>query len=87
MLAEMTASHQKLQVIDHQDVKIFFEYGHFVICAIICQEELKTIRFKLREFITEFEALFSDILQAWNGNVGMLQPTKFLINKVFYLIN
>jgi hypothetical protein len=83
MLAEMTASHQKLQVIDHQDVKIFFEYGQFVICAIICQEELKTIRFKLKEFITEFELLFSDILQSWKGDMGIFQPTKFLINKVF----
>ena len=83
LLAEMTASHQKLQVIDHQDVKIFFEYGRFVICAIICQEELKTIRFKLQEFITEFEALYSEILQSWKGDVGIFQPTKFLINKVF----
>lgn len=83
LLAEMTASHQKLQIIDHQDVKIFFEYGRFVICAIICQEELKTIRYKLQEFITEFEALFADSLESWKGDVGMFRPTKFLINKVF----
>lgn len=83
LVAEMTASNQKLQVIDHQDVKIFFEYGRFVTCAIICQEELKTIRYKLKEFITEFEDLFIDSLQSWKGEVAMFRPTKSLINKVF----
>lgn len=83
MLSEMTASKQKLHIIDHEDVKIFFEYGEFVISALICEEERRTVSFKLREFTREFESFFKTALKSWNGNLDLFQPSKALIEKHF----
>ncbi len=83
ILAEMMQSEQRLATVDHQDVKILFEYGIYSTLALVVYENLHIHRSKLTSLNTQFETLFQDILAHWNGEVEIFLPAKQLIEKIF----
>ncbi len=83
LLKEMIQSDQKLQTIDHQDLKILFEYGGHSTIALVVHENLRIYRSKLVSLSTQFENLFQDVLAHWIGDVEVFLPAKQLINEIF----
>jgi hypothetical protein len=83
ILGEMVESQQKLRVVDHQDVKIIFEYGRFTTTALIAYENLRIYYSKLTALSTQFETLFGGVLAHWTGEVEVFHPTKGLVENIF----
>lgn len=83
ILGEMIESKQKLRNVDHQDVKILFEYGKFTTIALITYEDLRIYYLKLTSLSTQFENLFQDVLPNWTGETEIFLPTSRLIEEIF----
>ncbi|NVM05000.1 MAG: hypothetical protein HWN67_21945 [Candidatus Helarchaeota archaeon] len=83
ILAEMIQSKQTLKVVDHQDVKILFEYGTYSTLALVAFENLHIYHSKLALLIEKFENLFQDVLANWKGETEVFIPSKRLIEEIF----
>ncbi len=83
ILAEMVQSTKVLKVVDHQDVKIIFEYGTYSTIALIVDENFKIYHSKLTLLIAKFENLFQDFLSHWSGEVEVFIPSRRLIEEIF----
>lgn len=83
ILAEMIQSDKSLQVVDHEDVKILFEYGNYSTLALVVYENLHVYRSKLVTLINQFENLFQDILSHWTGDTSVFLPSRRLIEENF----
>jgi hypothetical protein len=83
ILAEMIKSTATLKVVDHEDVKLIFEYGPHCTLALIVYENLRIYHSKLLALRTRFERVFDEVLADWNGEVGVFLPTKQLIADLF----
>ena len=85
LLAEMIKSKDRLKTVDHQDLKILFEYGKFVIIALIVSENLHIYHSKLASLMDQFENFFQDVLSHWSGETDVFLPTQQMIKQVFEL--
>jgi len=83
LLGEMVQSKQNLKIVDHQDVKIIFEYGTYSTLALITFENLRIYHSKLALLIKEFENLYQDILSNWSGELKVFHPSIHLIEEIF----
>ena len=83
LLSEMVQSKKQLKVVDHQDVKIIFEYGTHSTLALIVHENLHIYHSKLTLLIEKFENLFHDVLIKWKGETKIFLPSKRLIEEIF----
>ncbi|MFX1298834.1 MAG: hypothetical protein ACFFD2_28745 [Promethearchaeota archaeon] len=83
LLAEMMQSEQKLKTVDHQDVKILFEYGKYSTIALVVHENLHIYKSKLTLLSTQFERMFQEVLPHWTGDVEVFLPAKQLIGDIF----
>ncbi|MFX0133206.1 MAG: hypothetical protein ACFFDN_06135 [Candidatus Hodarchaeota archaeon] len=83
VIAEMIQSKQTLKVIDHEDLKILFEYGNYSTLALITYENLRIYHSKLDSLIKQFENLFQDVLSDWKGETEVFRPSKRLIEEIF----
>lgn len=83
VLAEMMQSKKALKVVDHQDLKIIFEYGAYSTLALVVYENLRIYHSKLAALIVDFEHLFQDVLSQWKGEVTVFLPSKRLIESTF----
>ena len=76
-------SDKVLKVVDHQDVKIVFEYGTYSTLALVAFENLRIYHSKLASLIEKFENLFQDTLANWKGETEVFIPSKQLIEETF----
>jgi hypothetical protein len=83
ILGEIMESRQHLKIVDHEDVKIIFEYGQYTTMALIVYENLSIYHSKLASLRSQFEDLFQDILAHWAGEIEVFLPAKRLIEKTF----
>ncbi len=83
LLAEMIQSKQKLKVVDHQDIKIIFEYGNYSTIALVAFENLHIYQSKLASLTKQFEDLFQDVLINWRGETEVFLPSRRLIEEIF----
>ncbi len=82
ILAEMVQSKQTLKIVDHQDVKVIFEYGNYSTLALVAYENLRIYQSKLAILSQQFENLFQDVLSEWNGETEVFIPSKRLIAEI-----
>ena len=83
ILTEMVQSTKQLKVVDHQDVKIIFEYGLYSTLALITYENLHIYHSKLVTLINKFEQLFQDVLSHWKGDIEVFIPARRLVEEIF----
>lgn len=83
ILAEMVQSKEKLKVVDHQDIKIIFEYGTYSILALITYENLRIYHSKLAQLMKQFEKFYQDVFIHWSGEIEVFRPSKELIEEIF----
>ncbi len=72
-----------LKVFDFKDKKMVLEQGEHVSIAIIADSVSDSLDYVLHEFTRRFEAFFEKILQDWNGDSSVFEPTKVLIKSLF----
>lgn len=83
LLSEIVQTHETLQLIDYQNVKIMIEPGVNFVFILIIKEESSFLRYKLKLFTQEFSEFFKDVLPIWNNNIDIFKPTGTLIQKIF----
>ena len=74
---------KQLRKIDKEGANLIFTYGKYHITTLITSMDLPVLIKKLDEFSREFEHRFEPSLKSFAGNVGIFEPTKFLIEKYF----
>ncbi|MHA1297985.1 MAG: hypothetical protein ACTSO9_00920 [Candidatus Helarchaeota archaeon] len=85
LISEIVQSKQKLEVMDHKDVKIIFQYGKYLIAAIIVVEVLDIYRAKMKKLIDYLETLYESYLPTWDGDITQFQIVKPIIKRFFTL--
>ncbi len=85
LMASIIRSKDFVRVVDHQDIKIIFEYGQYATLALITTENLHIYHLKLANLRHLFEDFFQDILPKWDGKTDVFLPTKHLVREVFEL--
>ncbi|NVM02080.1 MAG: tetratricopeptide repeat protein [Candidatus Helarchaeota archaeon] len=80
---EMTKSIKKLTSIDHEDKKLIFSYGRFVISVMITEKYQPIMLKKLNHFVSNFESKYYYYLSTWDGNTKYFQDADDLLFDIF----
>ena len=85
LIDEIVQSKQKLRIMDHKDVKVIFQYGNYLIAAMIVDEVLDIYKTKLKKLINYLESLYETYLPTWDGDLTQFQIVKPIIKRYFTL--
>ncbi len=85
LLSEIVRTNEPLQLIDYQNMKIMLHQTTNLVFVLILKEESNFLQYKLRLFSQEFQSLFNETLEQWNGNIDIFKPTRALIQRIFEL--
>jgi len=66
LMASIIRSKNFVRVVDHQDLKLIFEYGKHATLALITTENLHIFHLKLANLRRLFEDFFQEILPKWD---------------------
>lgn len=83
IVKEMTGSVKRLKIIRQERKNIYLEYGNKVTVAIIAEEELKILFEKISRFTREFEEVFANVLESWDGNTEIFKIADSLTKRIF----
>ena len=59
------------------------EQGQHVFLAIITEQDNKTLREKMRNFLIEFEDAYEESLQNDIANISIYKPVKYMVESYF----
>ncbi|NVM30611.1 MAG: MFS transporter [Candidatus Helarchaeota archaeon] len=82
LIKESIHSEQKLESIDHGDVKILVEYG-IVNAAVIADKETPDLRVRLEKFLNRFVYDYREYLEAFTGDLRPFYQAYKLIEQYF----
>jgi hypothetical protein len=82
-MAEIIKSEDQLRTVDHQDLKLLFEYGTYTTIVLISSENLHVYHSKLTEFSLKFEEKYQDLLSRWSGEIYGFDQTTDIIEEIF----
>lgn len=85
LLSEIIGTDEPLHLIDYQNKKVILDQSSNVLFVLILKEESNYLQYKLRVFSQEFQSLFHETLQQWNGMIDVFKPTRSLIQRIFEL--
>ncbi|HUY01003.1 MAG TPA: hypothetical protein VMV49_15680 [Candidatus Deferrimicrobium sp.] len=83
LVKEMTSSKMHLKVLDHEDVKILFEYGLYTTTVLLAEADLQIYHDKLKTFVEEFESKFKQYLIKWTGSMIEFGPAAEIVVRIF----
>jgi hypothetical protein len=82
VLKEMNGK-EDVESVHLSDKDLIFNTHKSFIGVIIADEHLRSLQFRLQQFSQEFESIFQDILQTWDGNVNIFLPADVIADKIF----
>lgn len=84
MLKELTDSElEGLSVIKKRGKIVNIFSSKYVTGVIISSEEYDPIKVSLEKFVTQYEAIYKNVLENWDGNSEVFLPMKSLVKKMF----
>ncbi len=83
ILNEIAHNRNPLKVIEQEGFTILLEESQNIFVLVITIEELKIIRKKMKNFTTEFQEFFEDVLKMEIVDLRLYLPTKKLVEKHF----
>ena len=83
MISELIRSKSRLEIVDHQDKKVIFAYGEYLIAALIADDDLEIYRIKLKKLIESLEMLYKDVLRDWKGELFHFKPVRRILHTIF----
>ena len=83
IITELVKSKKKLEIVDHQDKKIIFAYGDYLIASLIADSYLEIYRRKLKKLLDHLEIIYHGILDQADQEVANLDPIKRAITRFF----
>ncbi|MFX0135984.1 MAG: tetratricopeptide repeat protein, partial [Candidatus Hodarchaeota archaeon] len=82
LIKEVTKNQTKIKIIEQEELCILLEYGHYINAALISDENLITLRNKLKELIQEVEDFFQEELENFQGNLSPFSKIDKFIQKI-----
>lgn len=83
VISNLIQSKEKLEIVDHGDKKIMFEYGDYTINVLIVDEILDILRIKLKNLTKDIETLYQNQLDSWDGDVDKFSLLKSITQQHF----
>ncbi|NVM03753.1 MAG: hypothetical protein HWN67_15595 [Candidatus Helarchaeota archaeon] len=83
MVSNLIQSKEHLEIVDHGDVKIMFDYGHNIVNVLIVDEVLEILKNKLKNLTKDIENLYQDVLSSWDGNLSAFTLLETIIQQNF----
>lgn len=82
-ITTLIKSKEHLEIVDHGDVKIMFEYGRNIINVLIVDEAIDILKEKLKKLTDDIENLYQDVLSSWDGNLSSFALLDTIIHENF----
>lgn len=83
IISDIIESDKHLDLVDHGDVKIIFEFGKYLINVLIADEDLEVLRGKLKKFTDQIEFIYDENLARWDGDLGQFEFLDPLVKAYF----
>ncbi len=83
LVQELTRNETKVKIVEQENMTILLEYGEFVNGALITEENLVTLKEKLKRLIEEVEQTYQEELKHFVGNVDLFTNMNELIENIF----
>ena len=83
MIQELTKKETKLKILEQEDITILLEHGKDITAALITEENLETLRSKLKQLIDELEKHFQTELETFDGDITVFSKAEKCVQKIF----
>ena len=83
LLLEKLTKKEGLSIIEQRGKYIIIDPGEFLFAAIICDENLASIRLLLHKFLTKIETIYNDVLSNWDHDLKVFEPIEDIAREFF----
>ena len=74
---------QDITVIKRDDRTVIIYPGEYTYGIVICKENLYSLQRLIARFVYKIEAIYSNVLKDWRGDLEIFKPIKQIFNEVF----
>ncbi|MFX1449373.1 MAG: nitrilase-related carbon-nitrogen hydrolase [Promethearchaeota archaeon] len=83
LIQEVTQTESKVKIIEKEDIIILLEHGKYVSAALVTEEDLITLRNKLKQSVLDVENFFQEELEHFKGNITPFRKIRKILQKIF----
>ena len=83
LIQEITQKKSQVKIIEQEGISIILESGKYLTGALIAEENLRTLRNKLIEFIREIETFYEEELEEKEINTSLFTKVEKFTHKIF----
>ncbi|MFX0135983.1 MAG: carbon-nitrogen hydrolase family protein, partial [Candidatus Hodarchaeota archaeon] len=83
LIQEVTKTETKVKIIEKEDMTILLEHVKYVSVALVTEENLATLRNKMKQAVREIEDFFQEELKHFNGNITPFQKIRKFMQNIF----
>ncbi len=84
LIQELTSSDEQIEVFSQKNTKIILKYGKYLTGALISSKDLNILHHKLQGVIDDYEDIFVDYFEDWDGELLKFNPGIRLIKRHFF---
>lgn len=83
IIQEITKKETKMKIVEQEDMTIMFEHGEYLSVALITEENLSTLRTKLKTLIIEVEEKYQEKLRNFKGVISEFRTVNNIVQTIF----
>ncbi len=73
-----------ITVINREQNIVIIYPGIYINGIIICKKDLNSLRTLIAKFVYKIEAVYSNVLKSWKGDLEIFKPIKQIYNEIFH---
>jgi len=83
LVQEITKKETQMKIIEQEDMTILLEHGKYITGALISEQNLISLRKKLKQLVNEVENFYDEQLEKFSGNISEFENVRELTEKIF----
>ncbi|NVM04738.1 MAG: hypothetical protein HWN67_20630 [Candidatus Helarchaeota archaeon] len=83
LIQEVTKSQTKVKIVEQEEMLILLEHGKYTTVALITEENLMTLRNKLKQLIQDIEDFYQEEFETYSGNLSVFSKIGKFVQKIF----
>ena len=80
----LTRSEEQIEVFSQKNTKIIVKYGKYLTGTLISSKDLQILHHKLQSVISDYEDIFVEYFENWDGELLKFAPGIRLIKRHFF---
>lgn len=84
LLKELTSRDERVEVFNQENTKIIIKDGKYLTGALISSKDLKILHQKIQSVISDYEDIFLEYFENWEGELLKFTPRLRLIKRYFF---